>query len=148
MSTQQKTCFKCGLSKARTEFYEHPQMGDGLLGKCKECTKRDVRVSRSDKTREYDRRRYMERTHEHRARIKVNYAITKGQMSRPVACWKCGGRPPIEGHHADYSNPLGVMFLCKPCHAECHKLTTAMLAANGYAERLASSMDKQQDEAA
>jgi hypothetical protein len=142
MTTSQKTCFKCGAEKGRTEFYAHPQMTDGLLGKCKECTKRDVRESRSDSARAYDRRRYRERTHEHRARIQVNYAISKGRIERPDACWKCGGAPPIEGHHADYDNPLGVMFLCKSCHSECHKMTTAMLAKNGYAESLAALLQE------
>jgi len=38
-----KICFKCIKEKDVTEFYKHPKMGDGYLGKCKTCTKQDTR---------------------------------------------------------------------------------------------------------
>jgi hypothetical protein len=34
-----KKCFICGIEKEISEFYLHPHMKDGHLGKCKDCTK-------------------------------------------------------------------------------------------------------------
>ena len=52
-----KNCFKCNLLKPLEDFYKHPQMPDGRVGKCKECNKTDVR-NNYQKTiiekREYD----------------------------------------------------------------------------------------------
>lgn len=46
-----KTCFKCGLRQPIEEFYKHPQMADGHLGKCKTCTREDSENRRRLKER-------------------------------------------------------------------------------------------------
>lgn len=59
-NTLTKKCFKCGIDKDRSCFYKHPMMGDGLLGKCKDCARADVianRLAKADQYREYDKMR-------------------------------------------------------------------------------------------
>jgi hypothetical protein len=55
-----KKCRTCNEVKVLEDFYAHPQMGDGHLNKCKECTKKRIRNYRQEnleKVREYDRNR-------------------------------------------------------------------------------------------
>jgi hypothetical protein len=48
-----KVCFKCHIEKPLDKFYKHPQMGDGHLNKCKECTIQDTK-KRDDYLKETD----------------------------------------------------------------------------------------------
>lgn len=138
-----KTCFKCKRELPRSEFYAHPQMGDGLLGKCKDCTKADAIAN-------YDRRRQdpafvaRERARgrdkharlystgagwqspdaplemKKRAWVVLNRAVQSGQVVRPTTCSDCGDAGRIDGHHRDYAKPLDVDWLCQKCHRRRH----------------------------
>lgn len=133
-ATALKSCFKCGAVKPIDDFYAHPQMGDGHLGKCKECTKRDATETRSkriDHYRAYDRARGSRRTQEaharwvennpekYRAHIALSNAVRDGKIGRAV-CMICG-REDSHGHHDNYGRPLDVTWLCPVHHFERHK---------------------------
>lgn len=55
---------------------------------------------------------------------KVRTAIRRGELVRPSNCVRCGkedrpgsdGRSTIQAHHADYSRPLDVEWICSACH--------------------------------
>lgn len=143
--TSSKECFKCKETKPLTEFYKHPQMGDGHLNKCKECTKKDVGKHRSEnleKIREYDRQRAKNKerialsvkvTKAWRAEDKrrqaahsaVARAIRNGDLTK-MPCVRCGAEK-VEAHHEDYDKKLEVVWLCTPCHKQRHKEIDAML---------------------
>ena len=136
-----KKCFKCNIEKDLTEFYLHRQMADGFLGKCKECTKQDVRLRRErniEKIRAYDRERGKspKRIKENTARNKirrqkhpeklkaqtaVGNAVRDGRLAKRIRCQKCDKKTKVHGHHKDYKKPLDVVWLCPVCHKLEHK---------------------------
>lgn len=144
MSTA-KRCFKCGRNKPRSEFYAHPRMADGLLGKCKECARSDVRANRAarrEQYREYEQRRWQQRErrqaaaeyrrrHRERhperyaARTAVNNAVRDGRLRR-LPCEVCGS-PKAQAHHEDYARPLDVRWLCFVHHRAAHGQQAAEL---------------------
>lgn len=128
----QKQCFKCHTVKPITAFYKHPKMADGHLGKCKECTKRDVVANYYDRHEQkcaYDRERnqrperkamageYSKRANhdKQKARFAVSNAVRDGRLARKP-CEKCGRTDRVQAHHHDYSKPLDVEWLCFVCH--------------------------------
>jgi hypothetical protein len=144
-----KRCFKCLRDLPLTAFYRHAQMADGHLSKCGDCTRADVkrhRLQNLDEIRTYDRQRsaYAQRkalrervtadwraAHPDGAKAQAiaNIAVRDGKLQRVTECEGCGRDDVrIEKHHPDYSEPLFVVWLCKPCHAIADKLRRKMEA--------------------
>ncbi len=127
-----KKCFKCRRRLPLSEFYAHPAMSDGHLGKCKACAKKDVRENRA-KRREYYNEKDRERASKGLPRrlawqkknklIRIAHRIVtkalKAGKIRREKCQVCGD-PKALAHHEDYSKPLDVRWLCQTHHRRRH----------------------------
>lgn len=134
-----KTCYRCVCDKPQSEFYAHKGNADGLLGKCKECTKADAskhRAANLDKVRQYDRDRGRtpeKRTLNAKANAKilardprrkkcydaVKHAVARGRLV-PMRCERCTSAKTV-AHHESYDRPLVVRWFCQIHHKERHK---------------------------
>ena len=133
-----KQCFKCGVTKSRVNFYKHRRMSDGLLGKCKVCTKKDAseyRHKHLEKIRAYDRKRAKNQARQAAAAFvvkawraadrrrgaahsAVQSALKNGRLVKQPC--PCGSEKSL-AHHEDYDRKLEVVWLCQPCHKRRHK---------------------------
>lgn len=133
-----KICICCHKSKILEDFYKHPQMKDGHLGRCKECQKnnssynyflhrdehiiyeqmRGQKPERKLKKLLYQRKSRAINQLAYKATGIVNNAIRDEKLQKE-SCMLCGSVK-AEAHHADYGKPLEVTWLCRPCHVSLH----------------------------
>jgi hypothetical protein len=123
-------CSKCGLDKDVIEFYISDKR------KCKQCHREYVRnysLGHKEQRRKHKKlywKRHPKKAAEHsrnmrqkhpehfRARDKANWEYKMGRLKR-LPCSICGERH-AEAHHADYSRPLEIIWLCRKHHCALH----------------------------
>lgn len=66
-----------------------------------------------------DQRQRIKHFEKYQARQTVMVALRSGKLHRQP-CEICG-QPKAQAHHPDYSAPLGVKWLCEPCHRAEHR---------------------------
>lgn len=97
--------------------------------KCKRCGKNLIgnrTVWCSDFCSKYGlkaeyNKRFMAKNHDKwLARKRVEKALYYGKIFRPNHCEHCGAITVIQAHHADYSKPLDVIWVCESCHQKIH----------------------------
>ena len=55
------------------------------------------------------------------ARYTFRNAIRDGKIEKKDVCSFCMSKERVEGHHADYSKPLEITWVCRKCHSALHK---------------------------
>ena len=136
--TNDKSCIKCGSTRRGA-----PRKGR-TLGDCLNClclNSKTYRLRNKDKVRQtwnkWENNNQDKHAKSNRDKIsrwvnsnpdkykayqKVRYRIRKGELLKPslCICLDCG-KQAEDYHHADYSKPLDVIPLCKPCHRLRHE---------------------------
>jgi hypothetical protein len=130
-------CSVCKEKKPSDRFYTCPASSTGVRSACIDCVRRSRKLD-PERLRESQRKARARRGAEiyakrsavgfkgarDQARSRFKYALKLGILTKPDACEKCGAKPErrlLHGHHADYSKPLEVEWLCTFCHGEEHR---------------------------
>jgi hypothetical protein len=106
---ESKVCFKCGIEKPLSDYYVHPRMGDGHLGKCKECTKKDSNEHEKLRRLEPDwveSERVRGREKYHRLGYKKQCAIYRlkyPEIKIATTASQYMTKPGFENHHWSYN---------------------------------------------
>lgn len=132
-----KICRECGRELPISEFNKNRSSKDGLQDRCRKCfseynkkryaSNREKFKANVKRYREDNPEKVLEtrlKTNKNNptkvnARKCVESAIEAGVIKKPHVCSGCGcpdTKRRIEAHHADYEDPLNVIWLCPKCH--------------------------------
>lgn len=132
-----KACGKCHQEKLITEFYRH--RGDSYQSRCHDCCRKDRReLAKTGYFARYaadyyqrpevkERRKRVMRGYRERPEVRIknmarwytNHEIRSGRINREP-CAICG-KEQGQAHHADYKQPLLIVWLCADCHWGIHR---------------------------
>jgi hypothetical protein len=122
-----KRCSRCGVEKPATgEFFPpNKRRQDGFQSQCRKCAQAvcdRCHAANPESVRAAVARYRAANPEAYKAHGVVDYAVRIGRLVVPAVCEGCGQPSSrLEKHHADYSRPLEVKFLCWRCHKAVHQ---------------------------
>lgn len=137
-------CTGCKTDKPATGFSRNKTQPNGLQPHCKDCNRARYMANRDEiiaykleriKDNPEQNRVWKQRARQNWLRTEAGkerlrfysvyrHAIKTGVLVKPDACGDCGKVLPskkIQGHHADYTKPLQVEWVCAKCHGLRHR---------------------------
>lgn len=122
-----KECVKARVRQNRNENLAYYRSYDRMRYRENDERKEAARKSANspaglEARKRSNKRRREEEPEKFRARNAVANALRKGLMKRADKCFFCDETENLHAHHADYSRPLDVHWLCPACHGKLHAI--------------------------
>lgn len=122
---QTKVCSVCGQEKPIILFPKRAALKFGVDHRCKKC---DSARSTTPQKKKYDtdrlRRKQYWKLPKNKKKLKavslLNYAVKTGKIKREP-CFVCENLT-VDGHHPDHDFPYIVIWLCRKCHVNHHRI--------------------------
>jgi hypothetical protein len=127
VNTRCKECHKQKVRENREQKADYYRTYDAYRyqkdPKVKQRHKRYQKTDAGKASIKAARNKWRSQNEEKRAcHVILNHAVRDGRAFKSNECQKCGATNcRIEGHHSDYTKPLDVIWVCKPCHVEIHR---------------------------
>lgn len=119
-------CKKCRYTKTgRAHFLRNKEKCYENAAKWNKNNREIINKRARDRYVE-DKSPIIERDRRHKDKIKAQHLVQchvrRGKIIKPEICSICNCEPKrIEAHHADYSKPLEIIWVCSQCHHNIHK---------------------------
>jgi hypothetical protein len=134
-----KVCTVCKRLLPLPDFCRSKRSADGRLYRCRTCDYKNNRKWRAAHPEEWaqHQQQYRQRAKgklradvrsrraahpdRYRAQWAVGNALVGGHLKRPRRCSVCHRVCLPDAHHEDYSKPLEILWVCRPCHYQLDK---------------------------